>query len=153
MLKRVFLAALGGLSVASAHAAVVEFRGAICLTSKTTACTADGWDVGDCFTMRYSPRNLGTNGPSTEFTLLGPAFADNYELATGSLVGTTFKAVKGTHVGRTGYAFSPTMKITKQTPATPTATSPTLAILGNITNFGDTTGCTIGFSATGVNRP
>jgi hypothetical protein len=103
--------------------------------------------------MRYSPPGLGTNGPATEVSLFGQSFADNYSLATGTLIGTTFKPVVGIHAGRTGYSFSSTMRIASQSPSPLAATSKSVSFLGGITNFDDSTGCTVGFRASGSLRP
>lgn len=141
-----------GLIATNAIAATVEFRGGMCIVSTSSLCAADGWNIGDCLLLRYSPPNLGTNGPTTEFSLLGQSSADNYSLASGSLVGTTLKAVAGKHVGRAGSSFNSTMRITSQSPV-PTATSRFVNLQGNITNFNDTTGCTVGFRASATRRP
>src|SRR5205809_593886 len=80
---------------ANAVAGVVEFRGGFCLLTVTTSCASASWNVGDCLLLRYSPPNLGTNGPTTEVSVLGQSFGDSYSLASGSLVGTTYKTVAG----------------------------------------------------------
>jgi hypothetical protein len=134
-----------------AMADIIEFRGGFCLTSVTTACTPDGWDVGDCLLLRYSPPNLGTNGLATEFSVLGQSFGDNYSLASGSLIGSTYQAVDGRHVGRIANSFTAQMRITKQSSLSETSKSVTLQ--GNIKDFGDTTGCDVGFQAAATNRP
>ena len=111
-MKRLLLTALSlGLIATNAVAATVEFRGGLCLLSVTSQCALEGYTIGDCFLLRYSPPNLDTNGPTTEFSLLGGTSANNYSLASGSLVGTTFKSVSGKHVGRTGSSFAATMRI------------------------------------------
>lgn len=150
--KAIAGAALLCVAAGGARAAAVEFRGAMCVTAVTTACAADGWSVGDCLLLRYSPPNLGSNGAATEFSVLGQSFGDNYSLAAGSLVGTTLQPVVGLHIGRTGYSFSATMRLTSQSPV-PAATTRSLSLAGNIGNFGGTTGCTIGFRASATNRP
>ncbi len=152
MKKLAIAAAALGLGVSGAFAATVEFRGGFCITSVTTACTPFGWGVGDCMLLRYSPPGIGTNGPATEFSLFGQSIADNYSLASGSLVGTTLKPVVGLHVGRTGYSFSSSMRITSQSPV-PAATSPAVSLAGNITNFDDSIGCAVGFRASATRRP
>ena len=140
-----------GFAVANANADPVEFRGGLCLSSVNAACTADGWGVGDCLLLRYSPPNLGTNGVTTELSLLGQTYADNYSLASGTLVGTTYKTVAALHVGRIGYSFSSTARITAQTPVS--ATSKSVSLSGNVTDFSSTVGCTVGFQAAAARRP
>lgn len=138
--------------VAQSAMAATEFRGSLCISSVSAACTAEGWNVGDCLLLRYSPPNIGTNGPKTELSLLGQSFADNYSLPSGSLVGTVFKPVAGTHVGRTGYSFDSQMRITSQSPP-PSASSNSVTISGNFRNFGGTASCNIAFRASGTRRP
>lgn len=142
-----------GLLSTAAMAQTVEFRGAACLTTVTATCPASGWDIGDCMLLRYSPPNLGTNGVKTEFSLFGQSFSDNYSLASGSLIGTTLKAVDAYHVGRTGYKYASTMRITKQSPSPLLATTASVSITGNITNFSNSPSCNVGFRASAALRP
>ncbi len=152
-MKRFLLATLSlGLAATTSLAATVEFRGGLCLLSVTPQCAPEGYTVGDCFLLRYSPPGLGTNGPTTEISILGQTSANNYSLASGTLVGTLFKAVAGKHVGRTGSSFNATMRITAQAPV-PTATSSYVQFRGNITTFNDNTGCTVGYRASATLRP
>ncbi len=153
MKKVVLTMAALAVSAGGAIAQTVEFRGAACITSVNAACTPFGWTVGDCLLMRFSPRSLGTNGPATELSLFGQSFSDNYSLATGNPVGTVFQPVIGIHVGRTGYSFSSNMRFTSQSPAPLLASSKSVTLAGNLTNFDDSTGCTVGFRATGTLRP
>lgn len=145
--------AILGLPALPAAAQTVEFRGALCLTSATAACSTAGWNVGDCFLMRYSPPLLGTNGTGTEVTLVGQSYADNYSLDTGNLTGTTMKPVIGLHIGRTGYAFSSTMRIQNQKPSPLLSTSTSVNFTGNISNFADSANCTVAYRASGSLRP
>ena len=142
-----------GLLSNAAMAQSVEFRGAACLTTVTASCPASGWEVGDCMLLRYSPPNLGTNGVITDFSLFGQSFSDNYSLAAGSLVGTTMKPIDAYHVGRTGYKFAATMRINKQSPSTLLATTGSVSLSGNITNFSNSLNCNVGFRASAALRP
>ena len=142
-----------GFLCSGAMAATVEFRGAACLTTVTPTCPASGWVVGDCMLLRYSPPGLGTNGITTEISLLGQSFGDNYSLPTGSLIGTVLKPVNAYHVGRTGYKYASTMRITRQTPSPVKATTPFLTMVGNITNFSNSPNCNVGFRASAALRP
>ena len=144
--------ALGFVSTA-VTAQTVEFRGAACLTSVSASCPASGWTVGDCTLLRYSPPNLGTNGAITDFSLLGQSYADNYSLATGTLVGLAMKPVDAYHVGRTGYKYAATMRINKQTPTTLLATTASVSLTGNITNFSNSLSCNVAFRASAALRP
>lgn len=153
-MKIVFVAAFTtGLLSTAAIAQTVEFRGAACLATVTASCPASGWTIGDCMLLRYSPPNLGTNGVTTEFSLFGQSFSDNYSLATGSLIGTTLKPIDAYHIGRSGYKYASTMRITKQSPAPLLATTANVSLSGNITNFSNSLNCTVGFRASATLRP
>ena len=146
-------AAVAWALTTAAVAQTVEFRGAVCLTAVSATCPASGWDVGDCQLMRYSPPGLGTNGPTTEISLFGQSVSDNYTLATGSLVGTVMKPIDAYHVGRDGYKYSTTMRITKQAPATLLSTSPAVTLSGNINNFSNSINCNVAFRGRATLRP
>src|SRR5439155_11126409 len=81
-----------------AMAKTIQFRGAFCITSVTAGCTDDGWTIGCYETSRYSPRNLGDNGPSTKLSFFDTFSGRNYTLANGNLVGSTFRTVDGTGI-------------------------------------------------------
>lgn len=143
-----------GLSAAGALAVNIEWRGGVCLTAVNPACSAIGWSVGDCGSLRFSPPNVGTNGSSTKFaTFWGNNFAEAYTKATGSLIGTTFRTVNGVGVGRSGFTFTSTMRFTSQIPGAPTATSDAITIVGDIKNFDGTVGCNMSFRAAVTRQP
>ena len=154
-MKRVLLAGIAlGLTVTGALAQSIEFRGAVCLTAVTSTCTtlSSPWNVGDCTTLRYSPPNIGTNGASTNFNLIGSGFANSYFLASGSLVGTTLRTVAGTKITRTMSTWSPTMRISSQTPL-PSSTSLSEALQGDISSFDNNPGCNVSFRASATKKP
>lgn len=154
-MKKLLIAGLAlGAFAGSAAAQSIEFRGSLCLTVVAPTCTtlSSPWNVGDCSTLRYSPPNIGTNGPATEFNLLGGGFANSYHLATGSLVGTTLKTVAGTKITRTLTTWSPTMRITSQTPV-PSATNLSEVLQGDITAFDNNPGCNVTFRAAATKKP
>ena len=143
-----------GTAAAPAAAAPVEFRGALCLTGVPLICnTASGWKVGDCVATRYSPPGLGTNGVSTKLTLFESNRAQSYTLASGTLVCTVFKTVSAIVIGRGPNQFPTTMRITSQTPALLTATTPTVSIKGDISKWDGEPTCTVQFQAAGTLRP
>jgi hypothetical protein len=155
MMKKTLLAGLMlGAFVGAASAQSIEFRGALCLTAVASACTtlSSPWNIGDCATMRYSPPNIGTNGAATNLNLIGGGFANSYYLASGSLVGTTFKTVAGTKITRTLSTWAPTMRITSQTP-TPSATNLSEVLAGDITTFDNNAGCNVTFRAAATKKP
>lgn len=153
-MKLVLATALAtALLSAAAVAQSVEFRGSACLTAVTASCPASGWTVGDCLLLRYSPPNLGTNGITTEMSMMGQSFGDNYSLLSGSLIGTVMQPVDAYTVGRTGYKYAATMRISKQSPAPLLSTSPFVSLTGNINNFSNSTNCNVAFRASGALRP
>lgn len=143
-------AAMLALSSMTAQSATVEFQGMFCLTAASPVC---GWEVACQSTMRYLPPNLGDNGPQTNITIYKTLNAENLNLPTGSLVGSTFKTVNGTGLWRYVFFFTAQMKITKQTPSILTDTTPFVNIAGKVKDFDGTPGCDIDFRATGALRP
>ena len=154
-MKRVLLAlTIVVLNVADAAAANVEWRGSVCLTAVNPACNAIGWSLGDCGALRFLPPKVGTNGSSTRFaTFWGNNFAEIYTKSTGSLIGTTFKPVNGTGVGRNGFTFTSTMRLSSQTPTAPTAATDTIAIVGDVNNYDGTSSCNVSFRAAVTRQP
>ena len=146
-------ATMFGVGVPAAFAAPVEFRGAFCLTAVNDACLAVGWNTGCFSTMRFSPPNLGDNGPPTKLSFFNIFFGENYNLSTGNLVGTKYKAVTGTALGRGSFQFTSSMRITTQDPKPSdlTSTSPFVSVIGDIKDFDGNTGCTVSFSGSGTN--
>jgi hypothetical protein len=146
------MAALG-LMTSQVVAETVEYRGALCFTFTNPTCVADGEVAGDCFFARMRPPGLGDNGPATKLSFFGQAGAENFTLPNGSLIGTTFRNVNATHIGGSGYAYSATMRFTRQVPNVPTADTVYMNVEGTITNFADVTGCNLSFRATLTQRP
>ena len=143
------LASVVCLGSSPALASNVQFFGRVHLTSANATCVANG-DVGNPSFMRFAPPNLGTNGPQTRLTIInGGQNGDNFTLASGSLVGTTYKSVTRTGIGFNGGQSTTLMRITSQVPATLTDTTPSVIIKGNIQDdYGDV-GCAVGFTAVG----
>ena len=148
MTRALLVILLLSASAGSAAAKATAWRGEYCIATQTSACAASGFATGNCYDMVFTPPNVGANGPSTEFHYTTNSFAENYHLATGSLIGTTAKTVNGTGIWRTGVnSFTATMNFTKQTPALPTTTTAFINIEGNINNFDGTPGCNVSFRA------
>ncbi len=135
-----------------AQAARIEFRGSFHITSASPACVDDGYPIGYFFTFRYNPRNVGDNGPSTRLSILDPNLMENYTLQSGSLIGTTFRLVDAAGIARGFFTFPAHMRITSQVPATPTLTTVSVTLNGNIQQFDSDPNCQIGFTATGYAR-
>jgi len=154
-MKRVLIGSLiFGVTASAAFAQSIEFRGALCLTAVTSTCTSlsSPWNVGDCATMRFSPPNIGTNGVVTDLNVLGSGFANSYHLASGSLVGSTFKTVNGTKITRTLSTWAPTMRITSLSP-TPSSSTLSEALAGDISAFDNNPGCNVTFRAAATKKP
>ena len=154
-MKRTLIAVAAlAFSAATVSAAQVTFRGVLQFTAVTQACldAGDG-QPGEVWFMRFSPPNLGTNGPSTRLTLfyeLGGAAS--FTLASGSLVGATFKNIETTGIFR-GVGSSPaTMRLRTQVPAAPTDTTTAISITGDTTDFTGDAGCTVSFIAKGFKQ-
>ncbi|MGQ0484526.1 MAG: hypothetical protein ACT4SY_04140 [Hyphomicrobiales bacterium] len=157
-MKRLVFAAMSlGLFATGANAN--EFIGAVCLTTKTAACgtDAEGLAVGTCADLEYQPPNLG-DGPSTKITILHTVegnshIAINHTLPSGTLVGTTYKTVNATKVQiEGGQTYTSQMRLTSQSPATIVLSTNFVSFTGNIANFDNVAGCTIGFRGSGVIR-
>ena len=151
-MKQIFLTLIISCSLASsALAAQVQFRGAILITAATQACLDnDDAHVGDFFDMRYSPPNVGDNGVSTRMTLLDLGCAQNFTLASGSLIGTTFRTVSSAFICRGAGTGTAQMRITAQSPANLSAAN-FANITGNINTFFDP-GCNVQFRGAGVRK-
>lgn len=136
-----------------AVAAKVTWRGAMCITAVSQACPAGDWVI-TCYNMAYRPPNIGDNGAATHFAFGDGNFRYGMDLASGSLVGTVFQPVSQTSV--TTFGFTPsgvTMRFTLQKPATPTATTKSIELAGNINNVDGNAGCNLTFRGSAVLQP
>ena len=148
MYRFAMLASAVCLASSPALTANVQFFGRFHFTAGNATCVAIG-DIQDPLFMRFAPPNLGTNGPQTRLTTIGRQTGDNWTLASGTLVGTTYKNVTSTGMGFSAGQFTTKMRITSQVPAVLTATTPSVIIKGNVQNYAGDTSCTIGFTAVG----
>lgn len=152
-MKRLICAALALSAVSEPALAKVTWRGSMCITAVSSSCPAGDWQL-TCYNMAYRPPNVSDNGPSTRFAFGDGNFRYGMGLASGSLIGTTYRAVSQTSV--TTFGYSPqnvTMRFTTHNPTTLTTTSPTVYIVGNINNTDGHAGCNLTFRATGVLAP
>lgn len=149
-MKRIVIAVLAAsIAAPAASAARVEFRGGLCVLSVAPTCTAmQETSVGFCYQMRYSPPNVGTNGPATNLSILEYGGAQNYRLPSGSIIGTAYQAVAGTGVYRLGFTFTSQMRITSQSPAN-LSTAAVATITGDIKDFDFLPGCNVKFRGSG----
>lgn len=136
-----------------AQAARIEFRGTFHITSVTQACIDNGnAEVGEIYRLRFNPPDTGDNPPRTGVTLIGGYFVQNFTLQSGSLIGTVFKAVDGSAIGRGLFTFPAQMRITDQIPDVIQLTTVSATIIGNIRGFDGEPTCQVGFRATGFAR-
>lgn len=138
-------------STTAASAARTEFVGAINVLTVTPACTnAQETSAHTIYHMRYNPANLGVVDDRTALSLHEQGGSQNYTLASGSLVGTTFQTVTGTFIYRLAGTYTTTMRFTSQQPATLSVSTPSVTFVGDINNFDGVTGCTVHFRGSGV---
>lgn len=154
MLKRIMTIGLGVstllLGATDSWSATRKFVGGGSITAVNTACESEGWGVGQTFSMTFVPQNMG--GARTSLSFFYQYGAMNFTLASGSAVGTTYRAVTGREIFRDFVTMSGvSMRLRTLTPANPlTATS--VYMVGDIVGF-DVPGCTISFKASGAAYP
>jgi hypothetical protein len=130
----------------------IEWLGYFCIVNKLNqSCLDDGIRPGECATLRYTPRNMGSNGPSTRLSLYEQHWAANYTLPIGNLIGSRFKKVNGTGIAKGVWTFTSKMRIAKQIPRSSLTTY--LALEGDIYDYDGATGCNIKFTAAVTRRP
>ena len=149
------LAALGVVTVDAQSASQILFKGDFNVTAQNQTCTDISGDLTSVdYTMTIMIGNLGANDARTSLSVFIPYGAANYTLASGTLVGTTFKSVTYSNVYR--YAgTSPgasKVRITSMKPAVVLPDTPDIRFKGNIKNFDGDAGCDVSFSATGFNE-
>ena len=148
MIKQTVLGSLilTAMSITSASAATVEFRGGGFLTNPTPECIADGWGQSNYENVRFRPPNLGDNGPQTRLAIHSLFSAESYVLASGNL-NANFKNVQGggTFAATGLYGNQAKVRVTFKQPATITATTKDIIIAGQIQTIGDVAGCQMDF--------
>lgn len=136
-----------------ASAAKVTWRGNVCITAISASCVPGDFELG-CLSLAFRPPNVGTNGAQTLFAFGTEKWRYTNRLATGTLVGTSYKGVSQNAI--TTFAFAPpgvTMRFTSQVPATITATTPSVYMAGNINNMDGVTNCNLSFRAAAALAP
>jgi hypothetical protein len=155
--KKLLLIAVAAACMASpAWAARVEFFGSLYVTAATSECNGTPFPGIQRF-LRYWPRNVGTNGAHTRLTVFDidrRGAVQAYDLASGNLVGPDYQEVKVTVIKPTGGGASlkASMRLASQTPASPTPTTPSLAIKGYFKDYGRV-GCTVTFTGDLTRNP
>lgn len=141
------------LSAVPATAATVEWRGAAVLTA-VSGCGTD-YAVGNSIPIRYRPSGLGTNGTGSKFAFHQTFYAQAFMISGRFPATLTTVSAGGTGAGSGSFATVAKFKMTSVTPSTPTlnATTPSVALVGEIQNFGDLSGCNVSFRASGALKP
>ena len=140
------------LSATAASAAHIEFSGSFCLTAANTTCTTNNWNVGQCFATRFVAPNIGDTA-STKLSIFSRTYATDFTLASGSLIGTTFQPVTVTKIASGGFQYNAAMRLTSQSPASPTSTTPFITQTGNVDGWDNIAGCTVQFKAAHTRCP
>ena len=147
----VLAAGLAALSTLPAAAANVEWRGAAVLTA-VTGCGVD-FAVGNTLPMRFRPSGLGDNGPNSKFALHQTFYSQAYIVSGRFPAALTTVNGGGLGAGYGAFAVAPKFKMTSVSPSTLAATTPSVAMVGEIQNFGDISGCKVTFRASGALKP
>lgn len=142
---------LATVSAAPALAQTVEWRGVAVLTA-VTGCGTD-YQVTNAIPFRYRPSGIGSNGTKSKFAVHQTFFAQSF--VVNGRFPTTLTTVSSGALGAGWGAFTTAAKfrMTSITPANYTATTPSLAFVGEIQNFEDTAGCNVKFRASAALRP
>ena len=140
------------VTFANAAHAETEFEGALCFTSASAACHAEGWSTG-CFGARYAPRDLGDNGPDTELSLFARTFAVGFMLPSGNPVSPTLYNVTMSKVARGGYTHPVKFRLKAQTPSAPTPSTQNITFRGVFANWDEIAGCTMEFNSALTKKP
>lgn len=146
-MRRTLLATAFFVVSTSLASAETEWSGSLCFISATSQCTAQGWEANGCYSIRYAPRNVASNGVDTELSLFNPSFAVGFKIPSGNPVASTPYTVQIAKVARGGYVYTGGFRLASQTPAAPTAASTTISMTGFFTNWDGIAGCTYGFRA------
>jgi len=141
-------AVLLAASVTPSVAGIVEWRGAAVLTA-VSGCGTD-WLAGNSIPFRYRPSGIPGNDTSSKFGFHQTFFAHAYQHS--GRFPKTMVAVDAVYISAYGGLFATPAKfqMTSITPAAYTATTPSLAFVGSIENFGNTAGCNVSFRASGA---
>ena len=138
------LAALGVVTVDAQSASQIRFKGDFNVTAQNQTCTDISGDLTSVdYTMTIMIGNLGANDARTSLSVFIPYGAANYTLASGTLVGTTFKWVAYSNVyqyGRTSPGASK-FRITSMNLAAVLHDTPDIRFNANSNNLICSPGC------------
>lgn len=150
------LLAAGGMaaSASTASAQAVEFRGGG-YVSFSSQCEVEGWIGTTYVNSRYRHPNVGSNGPTTNFSMYFPLFyATNYVLPRGNLTA-AFKPVRGGGLGNTTWVQTgkQRMRVTLRSPSTITTSTEAVRLQGQIRGFDNMPNCLVDFDVSMTRRP
>jgi hypothetical protein len=125
---------LGGISKAAAD--YTDWYGGGVITNVVNCPNGNfGTSVNKVFNARFLPANIGTNGTKSSLSFLNQHWAQGYAL-TGVFT-STFKTVTAQTIARfpgpSGYTVQ--VRVTSQTPATISATTPMITLKGQVKGF------------------
>ena len=134
MIKRALVTSTLVLALAQPASAETLFRGIFQFTAVNSSCT-DGPHVGDNVNGRFHPRDVAGNRTFTALNVIWPFGGESWELDAGSF---TSAYVQVTNYTLSWNAFTPDkpsfLLVSQQSPATLTATTPDVSLLGKIKN-------------------
>jgi hypothetical protein len=134
---------------------VIEWHGSGTITAFTSQCTSGGWMAPQMLLgIHYAPPGLGSNGPPTRLTVSAGLFNHyNFMLPSGTLDGPLFQTVNAEHIGLAASSFTAQVRVTSHTPATITATTDHVTLVGQISNWDAIAGCVANFDIVLLNPP
>ena len=143
-MKALYIAAASlALMLSPAHA--VQWIGGASIVAQAGTCPF-GNAVGDRFFVRFRPSGLG-NDANSNLNFFDDSFAQGHRLNNGRFT-TTFKRVTATSIGGGSGSNTDTfVRFTSQNPATLTATTPFINIVGQIRGYDFQPNCTVTFRA------
>jgi hypothetical protein len=147
-MKRIAIACLLMLAAGAEAEASLKMRGTMVVTAVSAVCIDnDVVRAGQIYSFRYRPPNVGGNGPNTSISILAPFEAMNFNLPTGSLIGTTYQTVNVTGIFSGAGTWTAGMRIPTHTPAVVSDSTTMVTMRGNILDFAGEVGCTVTFAA------
>lgn len=141
---------LAVVSATPSWSATRKFIGGGSITAVSAGCASEGWAVGNSFSLSFLPANLA--GARTSVSFFFQYGAMNFTLASGSLVGSTYKTVTGREIFRDHVTMAGvSMRLLTLTPSTP-LTASNVYMVGDIIGF-DVPSCTMTFKASAAAYP
>lgn len=124
-----------GAAAASAQSQPTQFRGNACIQAVSSACAPVGVTRGTCYEARLRPANFNGGPNSTKISFFQPAFAMNFTLPTGTLVGSTFKTVNAVGLGQSATPYTAQARIPALAPTAPVSSTYFASAIIDINGF------------------